>query len=233
MSKIYLFAILVLLISCKNNSSISSTEHNFSTPELSFQTGIEISLINLLEKETKGKGEHLKTYFSQTDLITDSLVAPQSFPDQKTVLLPGICYPISSKEAGIKIIKKLRPYIESKNYRLFLVDGSDSTAKLAVVHSEDEWTPLVYMQTRGANYGLNTPKLITHLKDLNETLHLKLIGADYDWCEFEIEKEPDNWQKVAEKVYRLCPDIVDQGAGNVESLTKELEQTKRLYLWFD
>jgi hypothetical protein len=102
------------------------------------------------------------------------------------VLLPGICFPIDSEQIGLKIIHNLRPKIEQKGYKLFLCDGNDLNDKIriAIVRCEDEFTPLVYMQTNGLNYDIGTHKLISLLDSLNEALDLKLIGADFDWCEF-------------------------------------------------
>ena len=38
---------------------------------------------------------------------------------------------------------------------------------------------------------------------------------------------------LARRMYRFCPDIVDQGTGTVAALAKELEQTNELFLWWD
>ena len=36
---------------------------------------------------------------------------------------------------------------------------------------------------------------------------------------------------LAERMYRFCPDIVDQGVGPVDALAKELQKQK-LYCWW-
>jgi hypothetical protein len=202
---------------------------------LSEQTGIEIFAIKLLEAETKAKPEHLKTSFSCTVLADDTNGASQKIPNGKVVLLPGICYKIASNERGVEIIHKLRPTLEEKGYKLFNCDGNDENARngIAIVRCYDEFTPLVLMQTHGLNYGIDNHKLIQHLDSLNQTLELKLIGADIDWCEFEIRKEPKDWFELAEKLYQICPDIVDQGTGDLKTLETELKNTRRLYFWFD
>lgn len=202
---------------------------------LSVQTGIEIFAIKLLETETKAKPEHLKTYFSCSILPDDPNREFQNVPNGKVVLLPGICFPIDSNHVGLDIIKKLRPKVEQKGYKLFICDGNNSNDrnKIAIVRCDDEFTPLVYMQTNGINYGIDNHKLILHLDSLNQTLDLKLIGADFDWCEFEIQKEPKDWHQIAQKLYEICPDIVEQGTGDIQTLEAELKNSKRLYFWFD
>jgi len=34
-------------------------------------------------------------------------------------------------------------------------------------------------------------------------------------------------------MYEFCPDIVDQGCGDVQTLAKDLKKTQRLYFWWD
>ena len=229
----------ILLFSCndKNKQTLHSNMSNSDTSLnlLSVQTGIEIFAIKLLETETKAKPEHLKTHFSFSILPDDPNREFQNVPNGKVVLLPGICFPIDSTQVGLDIIKKLRPKVEQKGYKLFICDGNNSNDrnKIAIVRCDDEFTPLVYMQTNGINYGIDNHKLILQLDSLNQTLDLKLIGADFDWCEFEIRKEPKDWHQLAQKLYEICPDIVEQGTGDIQTLETELKKFKRLYFWFD
>jgi hypothetical protein len=37
---------------------------------------------------------------------------------------------------------------------------------------------------------------------------------------------------LAKRMYKFCPDIVDQGVGTVDALAKELQKQK-LYFWWD
>ncbi|MEM9674381.1 MAG: DUF4253 domain-containing protein [Bacteroidota bacterium] len=202
---------------------------------LSIQTGVEIFAIKLLEEETTAEPEHLKTYFSCTILRDDPNRSYQNVPDGKVVLLPGVCFPIESKQVGLKVIRKIRSKVEKKGYRLFLCDGNNlgDKNKIAIIRCNDEFTPLVYMQTNGINHGVETYELISHLDSLNETLDLKLIGTDFDWCEFEIRKDPNDWHQLAEKLYEFCPGFVEQRTGDIRTLEAEIKEHKRLYYWFD
>lgn len=237
---ISIFGLLTtLLFSCntKNKQNLYSQTPNADSSHnlLSEQTGIEIFAIKLLEAETKSKPEHLKTNFSCTVLPDDPNREFQNTPNENVVLLPGICFTISSNQTGYDIIHKLRPKVEQKGYKLFICDGNDlnDKNKIAIVRCNDEFTPLVYMQTNGINYGIDNHKLILYLDSLNQTLDLKLIGADFDWCQFEIRKEPKDWHQLARKIYEICPDIVEQGTGNIQTLEAELKKSKKLYFWFD
>jgi hypothetical protein len=36
---------------------------------------------------------------------------------------------------------------------------------------------------------------------------------------------------LAKEAYKVCPDIVEQGANTVEALATEMKRTGRLYFW--
>ncbi len=226
-----------VLFSCANSQTpdyqMKESETNLHT--ISTQTGVEIFAIKLLAKETNANPEHLKTYFSCTIIPDDPNRELQNVPNGKVVLVPGICFLIDSKQIGSKIINKVRPEVEQKGYRLFLCDGNHLNDKnrIAIIRCGDEFTPLVYMQTNGINFGIDNHQLISHLDSLNEELDLKLIGADFDWCEFEIRREPKDWHQLAKTMYEICPDIVEQGTDDTETLEAEIKKHKRLYYWFD
>lgn len=250
---IVLVVIVVVFISCNRQQKVNFLEivrnpHENEIPAalsaldsiadvqtLSLLTGIELFAIELLQKETNAKPEHLKTYFSCV-VIPDDPNRNQHIPNGvKIVHLPGICFAVDALHDREDILRKLRPSVEPKGYKLFMCDGNDlyDKKKIAIVRCEDEFTPLVYMQTNGINYGIYTHNLIARLDSLNTNLDLKLMGADFAWCEFEIRKEPKDWHKLAQKLYEICPDIVDQGTGDLATLEAELRRSKRLYFWFD
>jgi hypothetical protein len=113
---------------------------NFDTSfnSLSEQTGIEIFAIKLLETATNAKPEHLKTHFSCSILPDDPNRKFQDVPNGKVVLLPGICFPIDSNQAGFGVMQILRPKVEKKGYKLFLCDGNNSNDKnrIAIVRCD-------------------------------------------------------------------------------------------------
>jgi hypothetical protein len=62
---------------------------------------------------------------------------------------------------------------------------------------------------------------------------VRIVGAYIDWCEFEIQKEPEDLNAFAEAIYRICPDIVEQGTNTIAALQSEIKKTKRVFLWWD
>lgn len=227
-----------LVIACTNsngqNNNTQIQKPDSSLNALSLQTGIEAFAIRLLEAETKAKPRHLKTDFAISSFPNDPYNNVQDIPGGKIVLVPGICFSIESKKAGLDIMNRLRPKVEYKGYRLFLCEDEAHTKKdIAIVRCDDEFTPLVYMQTNGINYKLNTHKLISQLDNLSQTLDLKLIGADFEWCEFEIRKEPKDWNEIVERIAKFYPNILEDANGDIKATVAELKKSRRLYFWFD
>jgi hypothetical protein len=54
-----------------------------------------------------------------------------------------------------------------------------------------------------------------------------------DWAEANFIQKPTNMTKFAQELYEFCPDVVDQGAGSIEELEKEMNAFDILYLWWD
>ena len=92
---------------------------------------------------------------------------------------------------------------------------------------------LKQIATDGINWDITNDSLISIIKTFDKKYSLELIGASGDWCEFIIHKEPKSWTRFAKEVYKVCPDVVDQGAGTVQALADEMQRTKRLYFWWD
>eukprot|EP01133_Synstelium_polycarpum_P011669 gene11669-13628_t len=229
------FIPLILLVffgACDGRQSDPPQEPSTQLVTLSQQTGISISVIKILESETGAKAKQLRRHESG---LVDSNYPSQKAPAEKSVHLPGICVSVKSGTNQYALIKQINSKINKLGYRAFSCDGKDVNDEpwLAVLQCDDEFTPLVYMQTNGINYGLDNARLIARIKLLSAGLDLKLSGADFEWCEFKIEKDPQDWDKFAAQVYKLCPDIVEQGTKTVAELAKQMKASKMLYLWFD
>lgn len=105
--------------------------------------------------------------------------------------------------------------------------------KVAIVHAQDQFEVLRRRQTDGINYDIDNDSVISIIRTFDAKYELTLTGAGLDWCQFTIGKEPSDWDAMAEEVYEVCPDVVDQGTGTVEDLASELKENKTLYLWWD
>ncbi|MCD2424060.1 DUF4253 domain-containing protein [Niabella pedocola] len=152
------------------------------------------------------------------------------------IRLPGIIFS-ETEDNAYELIYKLKDSMRNKGYTIFKVEliGESGNWKhsVGIIKETDPYRILKYMATDGINYEITNDSLITMIKDLDKKYQLELIGASGDYCEFIIHRPPADWNQLAKEVYAICPDTVDQGAGSVEELARELKQNRRLYCWWD
>jgi hypothetical protein len=136
-----------------------------------------------------------------------------------------------------KIITELHGDFLKSGYTIFYLNRNfgigNKSNNIGILKTTDKYQILSQVQTDGINWGIDTDSLINLIKVFDQKYSLQLIGASGDWCEFIINKEPENWMTLANEAYKVCPDIVDQGSQTIEKLTAEMKQTKRLYFWWD
>ncbi|WP_090393081.1 DUF4253 domain-containing protein [Niabella drilacis] len=152
------------------------------------------------------------------------------------IRLPGIIFN-ETEDNAYELIYKLKDGLKSKGYSIFKVELTGEAGKgehsVGIVKETDPYRILKQMGTDGINYDITNDSLLTIIKDLDKKYQLELIGASGDYCEFIIHQPPADWNLLAKEVYTVCPDAVEQGAGSLEELAKELRNTRRLYFWWD
>lgn len=135
------------------------------------------------------------------------------------------------------IVVNLYNNFQKKGYTIFFLERNfginNKPDILGVLKTIDKYYILKQVQTDGINWEIDNDSLLKLVKKFDEKYSLELVGASGDWCEFKINKEPQNWLTLAKEAYKACPDIVDQGSGTVEKLAEEMKQTNRLYFWWD
>ncbi|MET0393704.1 MAG: DUF4253 domain-containing protein [Chitinophagaceae bacterium] len=127
--------------------------------------------------------------------------------------------------------------VQAKGYSIFLLENNfgfnNEPDRIGVLKTTDKYTILEQVGTDGINHDITNDSLITLVKNFDKKYSLELIAASGDWCEFIIHNEPESWMQMANEVYKVCPDVVDQGTDTVQALADELKKTKRLYFWWD
>lgn len=103
-----------------------------------------------------------------------------------------------------------------------------------VISRVEKWHDIIRLaETDNCNYDMGTEDLINKINEYDEKYGVSVIQAETDTIVLEFKKLPENIMGLAKDIYEFCPDIVDQGTGDVESLAEELEVTGRVFLWWD
>jgi hypothetical protein len=59
-----------------------------------------------------------------------------------------------------------------------------------------------------------------------------LTGIGFDYMEGHLTSPVKDAQALAQRMYAFCPDIVDQGVGDIDKLADALKKCT-LYFWWD
>ncbi len=179
--------------------------------------GLDKEVIALIRKETSEPFERL-------------MGSDEDFNESKA---QGVVVKAGS-EGAEKMALKLRPELTKKGYISYITDvmGDDST-KVTVMKGTDPYDILMLKKTNGINYDHSNADVIAKLKEWEKRCPFVILGASGDWVQLESAEVPPDCDGFAQEVYRFCPDIVDQGTGSVEELSKEMKKSRRLFLWWD
>jgi hypothetical protein len=122
---------------------------------------------------------------------------------------------LTAPKQGESVVQSLRRGFAGTGYQAWLNDNAYGYRpdKVAILKTHDQVV---------ARYRQWAPKY-----------GLVLTGAGMDWLSARITKPPADWAAFAAEVAKFCPDIVEQGTGDVPSLTREMRENRVLYLWWD
>lgn len=185
----------------------------------------EIELAKNIDFETK--------VFQYVKETTDKQIY-QLNDDIEKKKVNGIYIEVNEKET-IKILTTLRDKINPLGYFVFVSEKNYGYEqdRIGVIKSKDQYDIIRIEHTDGINYDINSQDVINKLKEWEKKYPFHIIGADYDWVEIEFKELPNDINLFTNEVYEFCPDIIDQGSGSVEELSKEIKQTNTLLLWWD
>ena len=190
-----------------------------SDEALAARTGFEPDVLQLLRQRTGGTLEQL---------------VGRSKTDGEQVLAQGIQAKVYAQPDGLPaLVRRLRRELARRGYLAFWSHQGIALQRIGVIRGADPYAFLRLKQTNGDNYGLRPEAVIAKLKEWAAKHPFEILGADFDWVLLYFPTPPRDAAAFAQEVYRFCPDSVDQGAGTIESLARELRTTRQLFLWWD
>lgn len=114
-----------------------------------------------------------------------------------------------------------------------LADPPAQGTELVVAPGSNQFEILRVAASDAVNYGLSTSDLVDELQAWDRELGIDIYQASTDSITLRLKKVPDPLPEFAARVYRFCPDIVDQGLGDIEALQEQIRQEQMLDLWWD
>lgn len=140
---------------------------------------------------------------------------------------------LSSKSNVYDLLPDLKNQFGNKGFLVFVSNDDANNDYLTAIKGKDEMDIIKWRQTNGVNHGHENKDVLAKLKEWKEKYDFIVlqVGMDMVWLEFR--KMPADMDAFVQEVYKFCPDIVDQGAGDLATLKKELIKIHGVYLWWD
>ena len=224
------FAVALALTGCSKRSDSTSEAEETSAGTMPEQR--EIEEVPMPDFTMAAKDQKFLQAVKEAATLLDS--QPQPLEGQESDL-GGFSFDVP--EARIEaILFKAHTNFLAKGCYLFRYDQSFNIGgqpdKVGLLPTTDKYAVIAAMQTDGANADLYTADIIKWLKELEAEQSFVLTGVGFDYLEGNFTAPLKDPKGLAKRMYKFCPDIVDQGVGTVEKLAKEL-QKGRLYFWWD
>ncbi len=231
-SKIFYFflaTILIFNIGCKSQPVAKSSLLTRDEKIICDTLQIDTSIIKDIRQFNSNKIEPF--HYSLGKIIT-----MDGETESDPIFLKGLVF-TEANSKSYDLIFSLKDKFKVQGYSIFLLENNfninHKPDNIGVLKTTDKYQVLKQIGTNGINWEITNDSLISIIMTLDKKYALELIGASGDWCEFIIHNDPKNWAQFAKEVYKVCPDIVDQGSETVEALADEMQKTKRLYFWWD
>jgi hypothetical protein len=104
---------------------------------------------------------------------------------------------------------------------------------IGILPTTNKFAVMAFNGINGANYDIDTAMVILWMQKLNTEHPYDLTGCSYDFMSGKFKEPIAEPVALAKRMYEFCPDIVDQGTGDVEALAAELKKSGKLYFWWD
>lgn len=226
---IFLATILTIVLSC--NSQPVAKKYVLSQDEKTICDTLQLDTSIVSDIRMFNTNFIEPFHYSLSKIVTKDTTI-----DADPIYLNGLVLSeINSK--SYNLVFSLKEKLKSKGYSIFVLENhfglSNDLDKIGVLKTTDQFQILKQIETDGINYEITNDSLISIMKEFDKKYSIDLIGASGDWCEFAIQREPDDWMQLAREVYKVCPDVVEQGTGTIQVLADEMKKTKHLYFWWD
>jgi hypothetical protein len=147
----------------------------------------------------------------------------------------SVIVPTERAEAFLKSIRGQLPagYVAFVGTTNNLNDPKVKGAEIVLAPGQDQFDIIRLAATDAVNYDKTTYQIIEELKQWDAQVGIDIWQAETDTVQLKLKSLPKDFPNFSQKVYDFCPDIVDQGVGDIESLQAAIKQERAIFLWWD
>lgn len=105
--------------------------------------------------------------------------------------------------------------------------------RLVVLPTTDRYEAMAALGVNGDNYGISNLDVIRWMKGFEQEHPHTVLELGFDAVVVSLADEVGNPERLAGLVYAFCPDIVDQGDGDIADVANRIAVQRQIYFWWD
>ncbi|WP_313203684.1 DUF4253 domain-containing protein [Stenotrophomonas sp.] len=143
--------------------------------------------------------------------------------------------PVESAQTLLESIRGKVPagYVAFVGTTHNLDDPRIKGAELVVAPGQDQFDIVRLAATDAVNHDMTADQIIEELKRWDGQFGIDIWQAETDTVQLKLKSIPEDLPEFSQRLYEFCPDIVDQGVGDIESLQAGIKQEGVIVLWWD
>ena len=143
------------------------------------------------------------------------------------------CHVDTEKQDDLSVAA-LQSQFEGTGFLLAEVSGSVSKPVKMGLFPTPKWEEaLAILQTNGINCQVGSQDIIDWLTHRQTQLGLRILTVGHDFVGGEFLSKIEDVDEMAASMYEICPDLVDQGYGEIEALSESLQSDRSFFFWWD
>ncbi len=210
---VLVFTAVLLLAASEPPCSLSASEERIAN-----QIGFEKEILLLVKGEARSPVHRLSGFDEEGYQI----------------MANGVTVSVPSSRSE-QVLRSLREKLRPLKHMAFTIEINNALKidKIGIIKGTDQYDILQVMHTNGDEQDVSHEEVIEKLKGWGKRCAFEIIGAENDWVEIEFRSMPRDLKVFAGEIYDFSPDTVDEDAGSLSELIKEINTTKRLMLWWN
>jgi hypothetical protein len=153
-------------------------------------------------------------------------------------IVPGIRYIAVEQQRAYDIVEQYFDSVKRSGKYIYMTNISlDESYRpyydIVIVPETDQFEIIRLSKVEPVNYNLTNLDVVNWFKDKQREFEFDIIVADVDRIEAVISTEPTCYKRLANDIYQFCPDVIDQGHGDMDELIKYLKENRRMWFWWD
>jgi len=112
-------------------------------------------------------------------------------------------------------------------------DNFNSLYDVVILKAKDQFEVVKMMNTEGPNFEVTNDMVLEKLRKWDKEVGFRVIVADYARVEALMKNNHSNLETFAQEIYEFCPDVIEQGYGDMSAMLEDYKENKYFWMWWD